>query len=440
MKKSIILIAVLLVAVIGAFGFSYQYRNQKISEQIAQASTQAKTTVAEESSQAGDNTNGRVLITEDKENDYQIYYNTATEIVSIIHGEYVREFKSWAYSVKCEIPTIFCKDYDGDGENELVIKIVNGKQEKTDVKGKYLYTYALYMFKPRTTSAGEKTFSIINATENTWKAPFNNAIRCEMTQLESCKKILQFAMDDIEEEIEYDEKTGLTTNKYGGYAAAMADVKNNYYTMNQWSKGLGIYDLDPDTGEMTLDIQLIVGYKETSKTQYAGDIHCEVDIKNGRFYVVPKTIVFIPNPNYVVNDPRDTAKSNWSCLINNASTNTNIANNDIDWIETEFSLSNTSSESSQYFENLPSKIKGVDTVKFTQRDVVLTAKSGYKFSQNMLDAGVFSVLINHGEENEVNIAYTCSVKNENGVSTLTINFDKTYDKEDFDKVFIKFGV
>ena len=439
MKKSIILIAVLLIAAIGAFIFSYQYRNQQISEQTS-VSSKFSTTEAKRSSQADSNTKESVLLAEDKENDYKIYYDSEAEILTIIHGEYLKEFKTWGYAIRCETPTIFCKDYDDDGEIEMVIKIVGGKQEKRDAKGKPLYTYVLYMFKPITTSIGEKTFSAIIATEDTWKTPFTNAIRCEMTQLESCKKILQFAMDDIKEEIAYDEKTGLTTNKYGGYATALTDVKNNYYTMKQWSKGFGIYNLDTDTGAMTLDIQLIVGYKETSKTQYVGDIHCDVDIKDNKFYIVPKTIVFVPKSNYIVNDPRDTAKSNWSCVITNESKNANFTGNNIDWIETEFSLSNTSSESSQYFENLPSKIKGVDTVKFTQSSVVLTAKSGYTFSQNILDAGVFSVLINHGEENEVNVAYTCSVENVNGTDTLTINFDKTYDKEDFDKVFIKFGV
>ena len=247
-------------------------------------------------------------------------------------------------------------------------------------------------------------------------------------------------MDDIDEEIKYDEKTGLTTNEYGGYATALTDVKNNYYTMNQWGKGIGIYDLDAETGNMTVDIQVLVNYEETKNTQYVGDIHCNVDVINGRFGIVPKTIVFIPKAEYVVNDPRDTAKNNWTCLINNSSKKTNFASAEIDWIETEFSLSNLSGESSQYFETLPSKIKCVDTVEFTQEAVILTAKDGYAFSKNMADAGVFSVLINYGEENEINIAYTCSVNNDSNGSTLTINFDKTYDKEDFDKVFIKFGV
>ncbi|MGN1201987.1 MAG: hypothetical protein ACI4RF_01720, partial [Eubacterium sp.] len=131
---------------------------------------------------------------------------------------------------------------------------------------------------------------------------------------------------------------------------------------------------------------------------------------------------------------------NWTCVINNESVNTKFTSTDIDWIEAEFSLTNTSQDNSQPFENMASKIKCVDSVKFTQGSVVLTAKKGYTFSPHIADKGAFAVILNSGEENESNIAYTCSVENENNISTLTIKFDKTYDKEDFDKVLINFGV
>ncbi len=438
MKKSITIIALLLIAVTGIFVFSYQYRNQKIENQTSDISMSFRTTEKEEEAQAAESNGQKQLLVEDRKNDYQLYYDGKK--VTIVHGENKREFESWSYSVKCETPKIFCRDYDGDGEKELLIKIVNGKQEKKDKDGKTKYTYALYMFKPVTQRTGEKTFSSIAASTDTWKVPFDEAIKCEMTQLKECKKFLQFTMDDIEEEISYNEKTGITDNEHVGYARALADVKNKYYTLKSWNKGAGIYNLNEKNGDITLDIQVLANYEETADTQYIGDIHCNMNILNGSFTIVPKTIVFRANADYKVNDPRDSAKSKWSCEISNASKNTNFVSTDIDWIETELSLSNTASKNTQYFETLPSKIKCVDTVKFTQSSVVFTAKKGYTFSKNMADAGIFSVLFNYGEKNEMNIAYTCSVKYDKNGSTLTINFDKTYDKEDFDKVFIKFGV
>lgn len=439
MKKQIIIIFTLLIAVSGVFAFSYQYRNRKIENQSSEISTAFRTTEKEETSQTPEKKEGeRQLLVEDKKNDYQLYYDGKK--VTVVHGEYKREFESWSYSVKCETPKIFCKDYDDDGENELLIKIVNGLQEKKDNEKKAKYTYALYMFKPVTQRTGEKTFSSIIASTNTWKVPFDESIKCELTQLKNCKKFLQFTMDDINEEISYNKNTGITTNKHVGYAQALTDVKNKYYTLKSWSMGAGIYNLNEKNGDISLDIQVLADYDEFAGKQYIGDIHCDLDIFDKSFSIVPKTIVFKANPDYRVNDPRDAAKSKWSCVISNASKNTNFVSTDIDWIETEFSLSNTSSSSTQYFETLPSKIKCVDTVKFTQSSVEFTAKDGYTFSQNMVNSGVFSVLFNYGEKNEVNIAYTCSVKNDNKSSKLIINFDKTYDKEDFDKVFIKFGV
>lgn len=72
--------------------------------------------------------------------------------------------------------------------------------------------------------------------------------------------------------------------------------------------------------------------------------------------------------------------------------------------------------------------------------MVLTAKDGYSFSNVITGSGNFSVLINSGTDDEYDISYDCAVKNEGNTSTLTINFDKTYDREDLDNVTINFGV
>lgn len=439
MKKSIVAIVLLLIAVIGVFVFSYHYRNQKVSQQTSDIHTTAAPTTSEEpkSEESQPSDEGNRLLFEDKTNDYQVYYDGS--VVNIVHKDYSRQFTSWTYSVNCETPTMFCKDYDGDGEVELLLKIVNGKKDVVYSDDESIYTYSVYMFKPVVTSSGEKTFSSLIASADTWKAPFESAIKCEMTQLEGCKKILQFAMNDSDKEISYNKETGITTNKYVGYAAALANTNGKFYKLSRWSKGAGIYNID-DKGNLTLDIQVLVNYEETTQTHYIGNIHCEMDIINNKFNIAPKTIVFNPLEQCQVNDPRDTAKNNWECVISNASTNTNFKSTNIDWIESELSLKNTSDKSTQYFESIQSKIKCVDTVKFTQDKVVLTAKEGYTFSEPIAESGKFSVIINNGEDNASNIAYTCTVENKNKTSTLTITFDKTYDKEDFDKVLINFGV
>lgn len=435
MKKAIIAIAVLIV-MIGAFVFSYQYRNQKISQQTSDITTALPTNKSDEtSSDFASEPDKTGLIAEDKENDYQIYFNG--ELVTIVHGEYKRVFTSWAFAVKTEIPTIFCKDYDGDGENELLIRIINGVNESES--GVREYTYAIYLFKPITTNDGEKTFASYIAAKDTWKEPFDNLIKCELIQLKNCKKFLQFTMDDVKENIIYDEQTGITSNKHAAYAEALCDNKKQYYTFDRWSRGLGIFNID-DKGDITLDIQVFVYYEETKVEHHIGNIHCKIDFTDKKFGIVPNTIVFNPLDETKVTDPRDTASSNWKCVINNASANTNFKNTEIDWIETEFSLKNTSDENKQYFESLPSKIKCVDRIEFSQDSIILTAKKGYTFSQRMADKGAYSIILNSGEKDEMDISYTCSVVTEADSSTLKITFDKSYDKEDFDKVLIKFGV
>lgn len=438
MKKKILLIA-LIAAVIGLFIFSLSYRNAKISQQTSvspqatsEMSEQQGTTVA--GTEKGKKEN--VILAEDKESGYCLYYDGET--VTIKRGEYERKFTSWTYSVDTETPEIFCKDYDGDGETELLVKLVSGKlneSEESDVK----YTYVIHIYKPYITQSGEKTFTSYVVTDDTWKIPFEQAIKCEMTQLKSCKKFLQLSMDDNKEKINYDEKTGITKDGHTYYAKALCDNKKQYYTLSRWSKGVGNYGIDKD-GTITLDIQVLVNYEEVSNTQYVGNIHCEVGIIKGNINLVPNSIVFIPLDEFKTVDPRDTAKNKWNCVISNKSTNTNFESKSIDWIEAEFSLKNTADTDTQYFEKLPSKIKCVDTVKFTQGYVVLTAKEGYTFSQHIADRGDFEVIINSGNKNESDISYNCSIKNENNVSTMTIYFDKTYDKINFDNVKINFGV
>jgi hypothetical protein len=422
--------------VVGAFIYSYQYRNNKIANQTSVTVT----TVTEDETEAtndDDSSEGRILVAEDKENDYQVYFDgTNTDVV---HGDYKRTFTTWAYSVKCEYPTIYCKDYDGDGEKELAIRIVNKSIDEEYVTDNANYTYTIYLLKPVTTDAGNKIFTVLIANEETWKTPFTDAINCELTQLKSCNKFLQFVMNDADVSIEYDDKTGITTNKYVGYALAQSSNNKTYYTLKRWTRGAGIYSF-ADDGTIVLDIQVFVEYNEISDVQYIGNIHCDMAIINEKFNISPNTIEFQAADNCLVSDPRETASSNWKCVINNESTNTNFKSTDIDWIEAELSLKNTADKNSQYFDSMPSKIKCVDSIEFSQDKVVLTAKSGYSFSKNIESSGKYSVIINSGTDNEMDISYSCSVNTTDGSSILTITFDKTYNKDDFDNVEIKFGI
>ena len=97
------------------------------------------------------------------------------------------------------------------------------------------------------------------------------------------------------------------------------------------------------------------------------------------------------------------------------------------------------SSESESFSNITSKIKCDDNVKFTQSSITMTAKDGYLFYGNAAENGSFSVILNEGEKNETDIAYTCNIKNEGSESVLVIKLDGNYAKSDLDSVSIKFG-
>lgn len=430
MKKTIIATVALLIAVAGIFAFSIQYRNRKEAENIKSVSTTqhtektAQTTVPVQEDESN-------LIVEDKESGCRLYSDG--DKVVVVYGEYTHTFETWAWSIGKEVPGIFYDDYDSDGEKEILIRLVNGVTDDGD-----LYTYTLYFLKPFVTKNGDKDFKIKIASTNTWKNPFDQAIKCEIIQLK-CKKFLQFTMDDINESIVYDSETGITQSEYAGYAKAAANSKKEYYTLDRWNKGAGIYDVDED-GKITLDIQVLVNYKEVKEAQYIGNIHCNLEVINGVFDIVPNTIVFVASEQFKISDPRDTAEDDWKFTLINSSKGTDFDSTEIDWIETEFDLSNTKSEKTESFEKRKSKIKCVDKVEFTQESLTLTAKEGFHFSQRMADKGAFSLTINSGENEESDICYTCEVKTVNNRSILVYTFDKTYDKEDFNNIKLKFGV
>ncbi len=433
MKRFFPIITVLVLAAV-VFIVSVQYKNNKVNNDLSAVSNDVTYTTKQESTTAQLNKNTLLLETSDKE--YQIYFDGKTQ--TVVHGEhkYTIENLDW-YVNNIEEPTAYSIDIDGDGKKELLLRELYTSVETYEDNWENLY--AIMLLKPVTRSDGKKEFDVVTANEDTWTTVFDTEINCEMTQLINCKKFLQFSMDDADEKISYDEKTGLSLGKYVGYAKALTNANNDYYTFKRWKKGAGIYNMDKD-GNITLDIQVLVTFEETTAIQNIGNIHCSIGLINGKLAIVPKTISFIPSEYYKVNDPRKSATSKWSCIINNTSSETGFKNTEIDWIENEFSLTDISGTVNRQFGAMSSKIKCVDSIKFTQKGITITAKPDFEFSSHMVENGKFSVLQNAGEKDEVDIAYESAVKEINGRSTLVIEFDKTYDKKDLEKIKIKFGV
>lgn len=278
MKKILPLLAAAAVAV-AVFSFSAVYRDEKIrNEQQSGFSEEIS------SSKSGELNNSQI-IAENKEGGYTLYFHN--DVATLKKGELQLKFANWSKAVEAEVPVMHYDDFDDDGEKELIIKVADNFSDET---GKDLVSHSLYLVK-ETGAENQKRLSYSVADSSLWKKVFGKAVQFQVTQLKGKDKKLQFAMNDASEKITYDEKTGITDNKYVSYARAVRDGKNKCYTYETYKSGLGIYSIDED-GNIFLDIQIFVKYEELNNYYYVGDIHSKISVKDGRFSVAPKTISF----------------------------------------------------------------------------------------------------------------------------------------------------
>ena len=420
--KKLIPIALVLAVALGVFAYSVSYRNQLDREQYEIAAQRETKKASKNETPLTDDD----IIAQNEESGYKLYFKDGK--ATVVKGDAKQEFLNWSTSIEAKNPELYYNDFDGDGTKELIIRLADGRSDAT---GKTEYDYVLYMFE-ETEKDGKKQLTYITATSNNWRTVFENSINFELTQLK-CKKFLQIAMNDADSRIEYDEKTGITDNKYVAYVLANSNSKKEYYTLSKYNSGLGIYNISDD-GKITLDIRVIVRYNESQLNHYIGNIHSEIVISDGYFRLKPNTIVFNPLESYKATDPRDTAKSNWSYEIKNI--NSTAGEGVISSISTRFTIDG-STGSSLYFSNYSGDIINIDNVKFTQSAVTLTASKGYTFNEDYVNNGNFKVLIDDGK---TDISYTAQVNNSAQGSTLIINFDKSYDREDLSSVVINYGI
>ncbi|MBO5494921.1 MAG: hypothetical protein J5964_04275 [Eubacterium sp.] len=428
-KKTVAAVVAITLAALVVFGYSVKYSRDKNEERIASVST----TKMPESTTV--NRSGAELLSESEDKKFQLYYIEKTELAYIVYEG--KEFDcNWGWSVKLHKPDTSYFDVDGDGEKDFLVRIL-AEYSTDDASNAAKYeVYNLYMYKG-TEKDGEPDLEIFFANKQTWREPFSEAVKCEVTQLKSSKKFIQVAMNNADRSISYDD-SGLTDNKYTYYAAAFRDDKNNYFTLANWHFNQGIYKFDEENEKLRLTMSIIVEYRENEFKEYLGDVTCEIGIVNGRLAIVPMTIIFEPLSKKVVVDPRNMAEKDWSITIKNSAADPKASSADINWIENQFDVSTLGDQTDMDFSKLTSKIKYIDTVEISQSGIVLTAFPNYTYSDRVLQNGVFSVVIDDGNGTR-QIDYTCVEGTKNGRSTLTITFDKTYNKDELKDMRIKFG-
>ena len=441
MKYFLRICIVLLVAVGIVFGYSYYYREKKNNDAIvltthAISTTKAGQAVSKDDKTVFYNDNGFEVFKQ-KDKGYVVYNDVQQALGGL----------DWALS---QTPLDFyCDDWDDDGEKELLLLYSNSANQYSNLLiGSEKEDFSKYhlnviMIKPVTNSDGKQDFKVVYADQKTWKKPFEQAINAQMNQLKSCDKFIQFVMDDNDVDLTYNEKTGVSSNKYVYYAKALKKTNSDeYQKFVKWSKGDGNYFIGDD-GKLQLNIMLLAYYDENpSRAQYVGNIHTGVSVdKNGEFTITPNTIEFVANKNYTCSDPRQSTKERFTYIINNSSSDTvNTNDNYIDWLEYSTDLSPYVNEQTLSFSTLDSQIKCVDKVKVTQSSIVLTAKEGYTFSEMILNKGDYSVIVGANTDDENDITYKGEILERDGRSVLKITYDRKYTKDELKNITVKFGV
>lgn len=273
MKYFLRVLLVLVIAVAVVCGF-YIYKNGGIEKSTADTSLTTVTKLA-----ATEKNGNKTLIASLKNEGFYLYKSDGTIILE--HDSKSYEFKNWNIDEHAEEPKMYYMDFDGDKENEILVRCVASTDNSTKQK-----IYNLYMLDPKTDSNKKTTYKVTQAAQNTWSNILNNVLFEELTQLKSCNKILQFAMNYSSKSIPYDKTTGIVSGEVGsvGYLRALQDSKGNYLKIDNWYKGTGIYTVD-DKGKISISVDINIKYKGSDTVQQGGKIVFGLDYseKNG-FY------------------------------------------------------------------------------------------------------------------------------------------------------------
>lgn len=425
MKYFVRVLTVLVIVVAIIFGVYYATNGVSVKNPLAQSTTMTKQAVTEKHG-------NRKLLASIEEEKIYLYVCDDVVILDFKGNEY--EYTDWGKAITLETPELHYTNFDGDAENELVIKAVDSVDEENNG-----YNYNIYYFDP-TIKDGKDDFVVSLFSRNTWISQLNSRIVVELGQVQGNDKIVQFAMEYAGTPIEYDKQTGIATNEHVGFFRALKDSNGNYMKVDKWSRGFGVYSINDDN-KICIDVPIIVSYKNSSETQLCGTLSFR--LQKGRekdeIIISPKSLYFIPNEDYKVSNPRDYEKSTWSYIENNSNKTVNKKDTVIDWISYDMAFDASVNTQTIDFSRANSDINGVESIKLTEKAIVLTAKKGYTFSDSA-KKGEYTVIINKNEKDNFEISRSASVSTDkSGKQILTINLDKAYKKSEIKTIQINYG-
>jgi hypothetical protein len=420
--KYFLRILLVLVVAVACVTVAYYYTNGKTLETNNQTSL---TTVTK--APATEKNSDRELLASLEDEDFYLYKSSDTIILTHNKKEY--EYYNWSSYIDSEEPTLYYNDFDDDGEKELLVKAVCDVNESTKE-----YTYEMYYLDPVTDENGNDDFEVTLLSKSFYSQLLDEQIAMEISQLKTCNKIVQFAMNFAGNGIHYDKETGITKEGHAGYFSALQDSKGNYLTVDTWSKGVGEYSVDDDN-VININVKINVSYKDTTSTQQAGSIHFKLAKKSdGDFYIASKSLVFNASDSYKVADPTVVNTDEWQYVENNADKSTPTSDTIINWVKYDTHYNANTTTQTIDFSSNSTEAKYLKSIEITNNSVVLTAKEEFAFDTSY-SSGEFSVIIN----DEYNIAYTAELSVNGNNQIVTIKFDRNYAQNEINSLSINYG-
>ena len=369
----------------------------------------------------------RKLLASLDKHDFRLYKSGSSIILE--HGDNEFTFDNWSKVIDEEKPKMYYADFDNDGEKELIVRAVSGEDERTKE-----YVYELYVLNPK--KGKTEDYDVLLVSQDTWRTVLDDQVTEELSQLKSCSKVLQFAMDDKNSPIKYDSDTGIAKEAaYVGYARALQNDDGKYMTLFGWNKSKGLFSIDEDN-KIKVEVECIANYDETHVIQDLGKIYFGLAVtKDNKLTVIPKSMYFEADEKFKVSDPNETAKKSWTFRRNNSFVPKDGGT--ISWAQYRVEIDKDVMTDTVDMASEATDIKYIKRLTLTEADVLLTAADGYTFSSDPVSKGDYSIIINKGKKDEYEISYTAKISKD--AKSVRIIFDKTYDQKKIKTIDISYG-
>lgn len=425
MKKSTVFITTfVLLAVFIGFGAYYAKVYKPAHAQEASSSVYVPEGMNREK------TGNRVLLAELKADDIQLYQDGGYTI--LVHSGHEAEFNNWTLKIKEETPQLYYIDFDEDGKKEVVVRALEGTDEKTGEN--YYCIYVVFITQDKD---GNYKYEVVTANRATWYSIFNGAVQCEANQPVINSKRIQFVMQTLDKSIAYNVNTGIVQDSRAWYIRALADDNNNYYTFKSWYLGPAVLDVDTENNYLSIHMNLYITYKETEEIQTGGLLNCGLAMEDKAFSVAKKSVTFVTAPEYRTTSLLKLADKDWNYTFINAdsySSSDKIIN------KTSFrcTMQDGTAEENTIFSGTTDETKAIDRIVLDKNTMKLYAKAGYSFAPDIVSGHKYSVTVRVGGYDS-DITLSASSGDENRRSVITFELDKDYPQEELKNFTVNLG-